>query len=101
MKVRQKYYTDRSYVLCLGSFSRYGFTGMLKGCTYVFFAYVGFESIATVAQEAKTPTAISIPFATIASIAISMLIYIGICTVTVGLVSYKVLQSNNPLSEAM
>jgi APA family basic amino acid/polyamine antiporter len=85
----------------LGSFGQYGVTGMLQACTYVFFAYVGFDSVATVAQEAKTPTARSIPFATIASVIISLLIYIGISTVMVGLVSYKLLDSDNPLSVAM
>ena len=74
---------------------------MLQACTYVFFAYVGFECVATVAQEAKTPSAISVPFATVASVVISLFIYIGICTVMVGLVPYSLLKSNNPLSEAM
>jgi APA family basic amino acid/polyamine antiporter len=73
---------------------------MLQGCTYVFFAYVGFESVATVAQEAKTPTR-SMPLAIIASVIISLLIFIGICTVMVGLVSYKSLDTESPLSEAM
>ncbi|CAF4093334.1 unnamed protein product [Rotaria sordida] len=38
-----------------GLFSEYGVTGMLQACTYVFFAYVGFDSVSTVAQEAKSP----------------------------------------------
>ncbi len=73
---------------------------MFQGCTYVFFAYIGFEAVATAAQEAKTPTR-SMPLAIIASVIISLLIYIGICTVMVGLVSYKLLNTDNPLSEAM
>ena len=90
-----------SYVCILGSFSRYGFTGMLQACTHVFFAYVGFESIANVVQEAKIPSVISVSVATIASVVISLFIYIGICTVMVGLVPYHLLQSGNPLAEAM
>jgi len=74
---------------------------MLEACTYVFFAYVGFDSIATVAQEAKTPTSRSIPFALIGSVLISLLIFIGISTVMVGLVPYKLLDSDNPLSVAV
>lgn len=74
---------------------------MLQGCTYVFFAYVGFEAIATVAQEATTPTVKSVPFALIASVVISLLIYVGICTVMVGLVPYKLLESESPLTVAV
>jgi APA family basic amino acid/polyamine antiporter len=85
----------------LGSFSEYGATGMLQACTYVFFAYVGFDSVATVAQEARTPTARSVPFATIGSVVIALVIYIGICTVMIGLRPYKLLESDNPLSVAM
>jgi APA family basic amino acid/polyamine antiporter len=91
----------------LGSFSEYGVTGMLQACTYVFFAYIGFDSVATVAQEAKTargesiPTTRWIPFAIIASTLISLLIFIGICTVMVGLVPYQLLNVDDPLSVAM
>lgn len=74
---------------------------MLKGCTYVFFAYLGFDSVATVAQEARAPTARPIAFATISSVVISLLIYIGISTVMVGLVPYNLLDSDDPLSIAM
>ena len=101
MKVDNAQEIHACYSVRIGSFSRYGFTGMLHASTFIFFAYNGFDSIATVAQEAKTPTSISIPFATIASVVISMIIYIGICTVMVGLVPYKLLESNNPLSETM
>ncbi|CAF3347124.1 unnamed protein product [Rotaria sp. Silwood2] len=83
-----------------GSFSEYGVTGMLQACTYVFFAYVGFESVSTVAQEAKLPER-SLPIAIIGSTIISLLLYIGICTVMVGLVPYKVLDSDSPLSTAI
>lgn len=85
----------------LGKFGRFGATGMLGACTRVFFAYVGFDCVATVAQEAKKPTTISIPFAIIASVVISAVMYVGIATVMVGLASYKSLLSYSPLSEAM
>ncbi|CAF3979790.1 unnamed protein product [Rotaria sp. Silwood1] len=83
-----------------GSFSEYGVTGMLQACTYVFFANVGFDSVAAVAQEAKLPSR-SLPIAIIGSTVVSLLLYIGICTVMVGLVPYKLLDSDSPLSEAI
>ena len=101
MKVDDGREIQESYSVCLGSFSRYGSSGMLHACTFIFFAYNGFDSIATVAQEAKKSTSKAIPFAIIASVVISSLIYLGICTVMVGLVPYKLLESNNPLGEAM
>ncbi|CAF4579062.1 unnamed protein product [Rotaria sp. Silwood2] len=83
-----------------GSFSEYGVTGMLQACTYVFFAYVGFDAISTVAQEAKSPQR-SLPIAIIGSTVVSLLLYIGICTVMVGLVPYDLLDSDSPLSKAI
>jgi APA family basic amino acid/polyamine antiporter len=74
---------------------------MLKACTYVFFAYLGFDSVATVAQEAKAPIVRSVSFAIIASVIISLLIFIGICTVMVGLVPYQSLNVDDPLTVAM
>jgi APA family basic amino acid/polyamine antiporter len=74
---------------------------MLEASTYVFFAYVGFDCVAAVAQEARAPTTRPIAFATISSVVISSLIYIGICTVMVGLVPYKSLESDNPIFLAM
>ncbi|CAF0960486.1 unnamed protein product [Rotaria sordida] len=83
-----------------GSFNEYGVTGMLRACTYAFFAYTGFDSVSTAAQEAKSPER-SLPIAIIGSTIISLLLYIGICTVMVGLVPYKLLDSDSPLSEAI
>ncbi|CAF2410457.1 unnamed protein product [Rotaria sp. Silwood2] len=83
-----------------GSFSEYGVTGMLQACTYVFFAYVGFDSVSTVAQEATSPKR-SLPIAIIGSTVISLLLYIGICTVMVGVVPYNLLDSDSPLSQVM
>ncbi|CAF1063738.1 unnamed protein product [Adineta steineri] len=83
-----------------GSFSHYGASGTAYACTYVFFAYVGFDSIATVAEEAKERTR-TLPYSTVASVLISFLIYIGVCTVMVGLVPYQLLNVDDPLSTAL
>ena len=83
-----------------GSFGQYGFTGMLHASTFVFFAYVGFESVTTVAQEAKQPSG-SMPLALILSLVISLLIYVGVSTVMVGLVPYQVLHTKYPLTAAV
>ncbi len=73
---------------------------MLQASTFVFLVYIGFEAVTATAQEAKEPTR-SLPIAIIGSLVISMLFYLGICTVMIGLVPFKLLDTNNPLSEAM
>ena len=75
-------------------------TGTLQACSTVFFAYGGFDVVATMGQETLSASR-SLPLSIIGSLIISMLIYIGICTVMVGLVPYTLLNTNNPLSEAM
>ena len=73
---------------------------MLHASTFVFLAYVGFESVTAVAQEADTPSR-SMPLALILSLVISLLIYTGVCTVMVGLVPYNVLHTAYPLATAL
>ena len=88
-------------MLCiLGSSSEYRITEMLQACTYIFFAYVGFDSVSTVAQEAKSPER-TLPIAIIGSTIISLVLYVGVCTVMVGLVPYNSLDTDSPLAEAM
>ena len=70
---------------------------MLHASTSVFFGYVGFETVLAVAQEAKTPSK-SMPLALIGSLIISLLIYIGVCTVMVGVVPYQLLNTAYPLN---
>ena len=84
----------------IDSFGQYGFTGMLHASTFVFLAYVGFESVTTVAQEARQPSR-SMPLALIGSVVISLLIYVGVCTVMVGLVPYQVLSTAYSLITAV
>ncbi|CAF0785073.1 unnamed protein product [Rotaria sordida] len=83
-----------------GSFNRYGVTGMLHGATVVFFAYIGFDSVTTTAQETKNPQR-SMPIGIIGSLSISTVLYIGVCAVMVGIVPYKTLDSPSPISEAI
>ena len=84
----------------LGSFSQYGVTGMLHASTFIFLAFVAFETVTAVAQEADTPSR-SMPLALILSLAISLLLYVGASTVMVGLVPYHKLNTTYPLVAAM
>ncbi len=71
---------------------------MLHASTFVFFACVGFESVTTVAQEAKE-RARTLPLALIVSVIISIPIYVGVSTVAVGVVPYASLNTPYPLNE--
>lgn len=84
----------------LGSFKKFGFSGMLQGTWYVFFAYIGFESITPLAKEAKRSSR-NIRIATLLTTLIALLLYVGVSTVMVGLVSYKELATGDPLATAM
>jgi APA family basic amino acid/polyamine antiporter len=88
------------HVCCfIGFFRHYGVSGMLRGSTFVFFAYVGFESVTTIAQEARQPSR-CMPLSLIGSLIISLLIYVGVSAVMVGLVSYTLLDTTFPLITA-
>ncbi|KAF9331927.1 hypothetical protein BG006_005215 [Podila minutissima] len=54
-----------------------GVNGMLQGASTVFFAYIGFDSVSTTAQEAKEPQ-VNLPVGIMATIVISTILYVGI-----------------------
>ncbi len=98
--VKELIYDKIDKIFCdLGPISHYGAGGMFYASAFVFFAYVGFESVTTVAQEARQPSR-SMPLALILSLVISLLIYIGVSTVMVGLVPYQLLNTTYPLITA-
>ncbi|CAF1499575.1 unnamed protein product [Didymodactylos carnosus] len=73
---------------------------MLHGATVVFFAYIGFDAITTTAQESKNPQR-DLPIGIITSLVVSTILYIAVCLVLVGVVSYKDLNVPNPISVAI
>lgn len=71
------YYGNSDNWFKQGLFDQFGFTGVISGAATCFYAYVGFDSIATSGEEAKDP-AYSIPVATIIAMSVvctSMLAY--------------------------
>lgn len=73
---------------------------MLRASTYVFYAYIAYETVSMASKEAKRPTTY-VPYATITSLVISMLLYLGISAVMVGLVPYEKLDKDIPMHEAV
>lgn len=117
------------FVICVGAFyinpdnwhpfAPYGFTGinffghhlagqtdaggkplgMLAGAALAFFAYIGFDSVSTHAEEARRPQR-DVPIGIIVSLVLCTLLYIGVVAVLTGMVPYTDLDVNAPVADA-
>ena len=65
-----------------------GFSGTLAGAAVVFFAYIGFDAVSTVAEETKNP-ARDLPIGIIASLIICTIFYVVVAAVFTGLIPYS------------
>ncbi|MEI6758431.1 MAG: amino acid permease [Chlorobium sp.] len=73
--------------------------GVLAGAAMIFFAYIGFDSISTHAEEARNPQR-DIPIAIISSLVICSLLYIAVAAVITGMVPYDKISIDAPVSNA-
>ncbi len=73
--------------------------GVLAGAAMIFFAYIGFDSISTHAEEAKNPHR-DVPFALISSLLICTVLYIAVAAVITGMVPYNQINIDAPVSNA-
>lgn len=80
-----------------GSFGAFGVSGILRGAGVMFFAYVGFDSVSTAAQEARNPQR-DMPIGMLASLAICTVIYVAVAIVLTGIVPYAQLNVPDPLA---
>src|SRR6201987_265062 len=58
-----------------GSFGSFGWSGVLRGASVVFFAYIGFDAVSTAAQEAKVPMR-DMPIGILGSLVLCTLLYV-------------------------
>ena len=81
-------------------FAPNGVTGVLRGVSAVFFAYIGFDAITTTAEECKNPRR-DLPLGMIFSLIICTVLYIAIALVLTGIVNYKSYEGvGDPLAHA-
>lgn len=73
--------------------------GMLAGAAVIFFAYIGFDSISTHAEEAKRPNR-DVPIGIIASLLICTVLYVAVSAVLTGMVKYDRIDIDAPVSNA-
>jgi len=78
-------------------FAPNGVSGVLKGVSAVFFAYIGFDAISTTAEECKNPQR-DLPRGMMWAIIICTVLYIAIALVLTGMVSYNELNVGDPLA---
>ena len=78
-------------------FAPNGVTGVLKGVSAVFFAYIGFDAISTTAEECKNPQR-DLPRAMMYSLVICTILYTLLALVITGMVSYTELEVGDPLA---
>jgi amino acid transporter len=76
-----------------------GVSGVLKGVSAVFFAYIGFDAISTTAEECNNPQR-DLPRGMFYSIIICTVLYVAIALVLTGLVHYTELNVGDPLAYA-
>lgn len=86
------------YELPTGYFP-FGVDGMLAGSATVFFAYIGFDSVASTAEEVKNPQR-DLPLGIGAALSISCILYMLVSVVIVGLVPYYSMDPDTPISTA-
>ncbi len=74
-----------------GGGSHYGWYGVLAGASIVFFAFIGFDVVATTAEETKNPQR-DVARGILASLAIVTVLYVAVSVVLSGMVSYSELR---------
>ena len=83
-----------------GGFGFFGFSGILRGAGVIFFAYLGFDAVSTVAQEAKNPQK-DVPRGILGSLFVCTVIYIAFSLVLTGVVHYSNLNVAAPVAVAI
>ena len=74
--------------------SQYGVMGILSGAALVFFAFIGFDVVATTAEETKNPQR-AVPRGVLGGLAIVTVLYILVTVVVTGMVSYTELAASD------
>jgi APA family basic amino acid/polyamine antiporter len=81
-----------------GARENFGFSGVVAGAAIVFFAYIGFDSVTTTAQEAKNPQR-DMPIAIIGSLVICTVLYIAVSAIATGVQPYTELDVPDPIAK--
>jgi APA family basic amino acid/polyamine antiporter len=78
----------------------FGLLGIAFGAAIVFFAFIGFDVVATTAEETRRPQR-DLPIGILASLAICTVLYVVVSLVLTGIVKYTELNSAAPMADAL
>ncbi|MDF2570498.1 MAG: yhdG 1 [Sporomusa sp.] len=78
----------------------YGFSGVAAGAAIIFFAYIGFDAVATAAEECRDPKR-DLPIGIIGSLIVCTILYIVVAGVLTGVVPYQDLNNAEPVAYAL
>jgi APA family basic amino acid/polyamine antiporter len=73
----------------------YGVAGVIAGASIVFFAFIGFDILATTAEETKNPQR-DVPRGILGSLAIVTLLYMAVSLVVTGMQKYSEIEAGDP-----
>ena len=80
--------------------AKYGWSGVIRGATLVFFAYIGFDAVSTAAGEAKNPQR-DMPIGILGSLLICTVLYIAMAAALTGLAPFRELDTPEPVATAL
>ena len=76
---------------------QFGWSGIFRAAGIIFLAFVGFDAVSTVAQEAKNPQR-DMPVGIIGSLIVVTILYIAVSLVLTGMVNYRLLNVPDPIA---
>ncbi len=76
-----------------GKFGEFGWSGIMRAAGVIFFAYIGFDTVSTAAQESKTPHR-DVPIGILGSLVICTVLYLAFASVLTGMVNYKAMRGD-------
>ena len=82
----------------LGHFGEFGWSGIMRGGSVVFFAYIGFDAVSTAAQESRNPQK-DMPFGILGSLIICTVLYIIVSGLLTGLKPFSTLNTPAPVAD--
>lgn len=81
-------------------FAPFGWQGIFAGTTTIFFSYLGFDAIATSAEEAENPTR-DMPLGLMICLAAVSLLYVAVAVILTGMVPFREIISENAVPGAL
>ena len=83
-----------------GEFGHFGASGVLRGASVVFFAFIGFDAVSTAAGEATRPQR-DMPIGILGSLLVYTLLYVAVAAVLTGLVPFGQLDVADPIAKGV